>query len=166
MGGNLRRLHEIIEQHAPWLKMSCTEFAYGGDQDVADAVLTLDALAVYAREGVDLATRWTAPTLGSITAYAYSLLNNYDQNGGSIAGLHYLNATSSEPLLGAHAFGDKDGKTKAVLLICRQHEGSLVASVNLGSSSSTVKLYRLDSDHAAPAKPETLSSTKGVVSVK
>merc|ERR1712176_893689 len=77
--GYLRRLHDLIEQHAPWLKMSCTEFSYGSEKDVVDAVLTLDALAIYAREGVDLATRWTAPTLGSITSYAYTLLNNYDQ---------------------------------------------------------------------------------------
>jgi hypothetical protein len=163
--GYIRRLRSLIQQHAPWLKMSCTEFSYGSETEVVDAVLTLDALAIYAREGVDLATRWTAPATDSVTAYAFALLNDYDQQGGSIAGLSYIGASSSEPLLGAHAFGNKDGTPKVVLLIGRQHEGELEATVNLGDAISTLELYRLDVGHVTPGKPEMLSVTKGSVSV-
>merc|ERR1712086_610145 len=115
--GYLRRIQRQIDQHAPWMKISCTEFSYGSD--VIDAVLTMDALAVYAREGVDLATRWTAPEKGSITSSAYDLLNNRV----SIAGMAYKNVTTSHPLLGAHGFSNETGGKELLLLICRQHEG-------------------------------------------
>lgn len=156
--GYLRRLRTLADQHAPWLKMSCTEFSYGNEWDVVDSVLTLNALAIYAREGVDLATRWSVPATGSITSYAYAFLNDYDQAGGSISGLSYINSESTESLLGTHAFGSADGTPSVFLLIGKHAEGNLVANVNLGVSAAAVDLYRLDKEHASPGKPEALAA--------
>lgn len=159
--GYLRRIQRLIQQHASWLKLSCTEFNYGDDSEIVDAVLTLDALAVYAREGVDLATRWVAPGKESPTAYAYSLLSNYDQFNGSIVDMAYINASSSEPLLGAHGFQAKDGR-QVVLLVSRQHTGTMAVSVDLGSQySGTAHLYRLDADHTKPSEPEQVEFSSG-----
>lgn len=132
---------------------------------ILDSVLTLDALAIYAREGVEVAARWSVPKQNTITEYAYALLNDYDQQGGSLAGLMYFNATSSEPLVGAHAFGTKDGIVKAVLLICRQYDGELDAVVSVGSHAVSADIYRLDSNHTTRAKPKSLAMKDGRVFV-
>ena len=41
--GYLRRMQNLIDQHAPWLKMSCTEFNYGDASDIVDSVLASSA---------------------------------------------------------------------------------------------------------------------------
>jgi len=161
--GLLRRTQKLIDQYAPWLKMSCTEFVYGADTDVVDAVLTLDALAVYAREGVDLATRWTVPTAGSVTAYAYRLLNNYDGHGGSLAGLSYVEVASSDALLGAHAFVSDDGSRQAVLLINRQYEGHMATTAKVDVATSSGKLFRLGAGHMSPSDAELVPVNGGEV---
>jgi hypothetical protein len=116
---------------------------------------------VYAREGVDLATRWVAPGKDSATAYSYSLLGNYDQHNGSIVDMAYVDASSSEPQLGAHGFQATDGR-QVVLLVSRQHAGSMAVSLDLGSHfSGTAHLYRLDADHTKPSEPEQVQISLG-----
>lgn len=41
------------------IKLAVSEYAFGGDDLVTAAVATAEALAVFAREGVDSATVWT-----------------------------------------------------------------------------------------------------------
>merc|ERR1712046_267175 len=153
------RIQRQIDQHAPWLKISCAEVSYGSD--AIDAVLTMDALAVYAREGVDLATRWTAPVQGSITSSAYDLLNNRM----SIAGMTYRNVTSSHPLLGAHGFSDENGSKELLLLICRQHEGTLTATVALPSGIDSVEYWVFDADYSVDSPSQTATADNGVVKI-
>jgi len=160
--GYLRRIQRTIDEHAPWLKISCTEFSYGlGHPDVIDAVLTVDALAIYAREGVDLATRWEAPVQGSLTSSAYDLLNNRM----SLVGMTYKNATSSHPLLGAHSFTDEHGSKDVVLLICRQHEGTLTATVSLPSGVHSAEYWILDADYDVNSPARTAATDTGVVKI-
>ena len=68
-------------------------------------MLTVEALAIYAREGVDLATKWTGPAAGTVAEYALlQFLHDYDGQGGSVAGASYSDVTSSAlDLLGTHA---------------------------------------------------------------
>jgi len=139
-----------------------TEFSYGlWGSDIIDAVITMDALAVYAREGVDLATRWTAPEQGSIISSAYDLLNNRV----SIVGMSYKTVTSSHPLLGAHGFTDEDGSKEVVLLICRQHEGTLTATVTLPRGVNSAKYYIFDADYVNDSPPQIAATDNGVVNV-
>lgn len=163
----LRRVREAIDTYAPWLKMSCTEWNYNkgfSDTDVLGAVQSVDALAVYAREGVDLATKWTGPKAGTVTEYGLlQFLHDYDGHGATIAGASYVNVTTDSDMLGAHGFLAADGHTFYTVLVCKQYAGSMVTTVELPAAfaQAAVHTYRLDAQHTARGSPEALTLAGG-----
>jgi len=162
----LRRLRSLAPE---WLSLSCTEWNYQKDfkdTDVVGAVISVDALAVYAREGVTLSTKWSAPSKGSVLEYALlQLLANYDGKGGTIAGSSYVNVSSSSDMLGAHGFVSDSGQLH-VLLLNRQVEAALEVAVGLPSATArSGSLYRLDAQNLQPGSPETLPAAGGKVVV-
>lgn len=162
----LRRLRSLAPS---WLNLSCTEWNYQknfNDQDLAGAVISLDALGVYVREGVYLSTKWESPTNGSVLEYALlDLLNNYDQRGGSIVGTTYVNVETSTDLLGAHGFISDQGQ-QYVLLLCRQVSDDLIVTITHPTNAQSVSIYRLDMDHLKPSPPEIASVAQNEVVVR
>ena len=149
------------------------------------AVQSVDALSIYAREGVDLgtlclssytntntnttppphaATKWTGPAKGTVAEYALlQFLHDYDGQGSSVAGASYVNVTTASDMLGAHGFLSANGRTFHCVLICKQYEGSMAVTVALPTKFGTasVDLYRLDAHHLARDSPEALSVSGG-----
>ena len=148
--------------------MSCTEWNYQkgfNDDDVVGAVISLDALAVYAWEGVELATKWSPPRTGSVMDYALlHFLNNFDQQGSGIAGSSYLDISTDIDMLGSHGFISAEGQL-CVLLIGRQVEKSVDVSVQLPKEVDNVSVYRLDATHTQPAGAEKVTAAQGMVSI-
>jgi len=161
----LRRLRNLAPA---WLSMSCTEWNYQkgfNDDDVVGAVISLDALAVYAREGVELATKWSAPRAGTVMDYALlQFLNNFDQQGSGIAGSSYLNISTSSDMIGAHGFMSAEGQL-CVLLIGRQVQKSVDVDVQLPKGVEDVSVYRLDAVHTQPGGAEKVTAAQGMVSI-
>lgn len=157
-------LNELSARHAPWLRLSCTEWNYQGDikddNDVTGAVVSLDALGVYAQQGLALSAKWEGPAKGTVLEYAlFRFLHDYDGRGGSVVGAAYVNVTTDTTLLGAHAFSSATGSAKAfqLLLISKQPTGSMTVTAHLPRTcKGKPELYRLDKDHTKPAAPEPL----------
>jgi len=72
------RMKSWVSQYAPGLKIALTEYSWGADQHINGATAQADVLGILGREGVDIATRWTAPSLGSPTFKAFQMYRNYD----------------------------------------------------------------------------------------
>ena len=72
----------VTTTRCPWLYFQSFGGSFLAASAILDSVLTLDALAIYAREGVEVAARWSVPKQNTITEYAYALLNDYDQQHG------------------------------------------------------------------------------------
>ena len=165
----LRWARQLIATHAPWLNLSCTEWNYQKDfkdDDVVGAVVSVDAIGVFAREGVDLANKWSSPEPGSVADYALlHFLHNFDGQGGSIAGAAYVKVDTSSDLIGAHGFLSSDGQTVHVLLICRQYEGEVRVEVPVPEQEGLVSVYRLDAQHVAPSSPELTTPMSGKIVV-
>lgn len=88
-GGIVRlvpRLRAWIAARFPGTRMAITEYSWGGDVGTSSTLAQAEALAIVAREGVDLATRWVAPADGSRIEDAFSLYLNYDGAGGRVQG--------------------------------------------------------------------------------
>lgn len=153
-------LNDLAASHAPWLQLSCTEWNYQvdikNDDDVTGAVVSLDALGVYAQQGLALAAKWEGPATGTVLEYAlFKFLQDYDGHGGSVAGAAYVNVTTSTALLGAHAFSSSTAFQ--LLLISKQAVGSMTVTAHLPRKcKGTPQLYRLDKDHTKPTAAEPL----------
>ena len=69
----------------PDMKIAITEYNWGNDDIISGAVATAEALAIFGREGVDIATRWVVPEVGTLGEQAFKMYLNYDGQGGSVA---------------------------------------------------------------------------------
>jgi len=67
-----------IAAHCSWMKFSISEYDFGDDSIWSAALVTAEALAIFGREGVDLATKWTVPKIGSPVENAFKLFLDYD----------------------------------------------------------------------------------------
>mgnify|MGYP002816791048 CR=1 FL=1 len=170
----LRWARQLIATHAPWLNLSCTEWNYQkdfNDDDIVGAVISVDAIGIYAREGVDLANKWSSPEPGSVIDYALlHFLHNFDGEGSSIAGATYVEVHTSSDQVGAHGFLSSDGQRVHVLLICRQYEGEVRVEVPIPEEdvryqSELVSVYRLDAQHIVPSSPESIAPKSGKIVV-
>tara|TARA_B100000795_G_scaffold169283_1_gene127586 strand:- start:2850 stop:5846 length:2997 start_codon:yes stop_codon:yes gene_type:complete len=170
----LRWARQLIATHAPWLNLSCTEWNYQKDfkdDDIVGAVISVDAIGIYAREGVDLANKWSSPEPGSVIDYALlHFLHNFDGEGSSIAGATYVEVHTSSDQVGAHGFLSSDGQRVHVLLICRQYEGEVRVEVPIPEEdvryqSELVSVYRLDAQHIVPSSPESIAPKSGKIVV-
>ena len=72
------RLREWVAARYPDTAIGITEYDWGAEQHISGAVAQADVLGIFGREGLDLATRWEAPALGSPVHNAMRLYRNYD----------------------------------------------------------------------------------------
>ena len=79
--GLTRRLHRLIEQYYPGTKLGITEWNFGGEGDISGGIATADALGIFGREDVYLASYWGVPKKGSPAGLAFRMFRNYDGNG-------------------------------------------------------------------------------------
>ena len=98
------RVRAWINQYCPGTKLAITEYNWGGDDTASGAVAQAEALAIFAREGVDVAARWIAPGTGSRVERAFQLFLNYDGSGHGVAGDSVAAASADRDQIGAYAF--------------------------------------------------------------
>ncbi len=73
------RMRQWIADHCAGTGLAITEYRWGSDDGRSSALAQAEALALYGREGVDIATRWVAPDVGSASEDAFGLFLDYDR---------------------------------------------------------------------------------------
>ena len=111
----LPRVRAWIAQECPDMKLAITEYNWGADSGASSALAQAEALAIFAREGVDLATRWVAPATGSLVERAYRLYLNYDGAGSRVEGWSTRAISADIDQLGSYAV-DLPGQRRMLLL--------------------------------------------------
>ena len=117
-----------------------------GRQTNDGAVAQAEALAIFAREGVDLATRWTAPAVNSKAERGFQIFLNYDGAGAKVEGNSVSATTSAIDQVGAYAF-EGDGNTM-VLLTNKDTVAHDVVVTFASARNATWKLYGFDTANA------------------
>ncbi|MEM8995134.1 MAG: hypothetical protein AAGF23_10135 [Acidobacteriota bacterium] len=137
-------MREWIDAECPDVQLAVTEYRWGEDDGPSSAIAHAEVLAVFGREGVDLATRWVAPEPGSKVEDAFELFLDYDGAGSAVQG-DSVRATSDRPDdLGTYAVADDGGKLWLVLI--NRSTASLGAQVAVvgGAAPGTASFYRFD----------------------
>jgi hypothetical protein len=96
-------MKQWIADRYPGTKLAITEYNWGGDTGISSALAQAEALAIFGREGVDLATRWIAPDPGSRVEEAFRLYLDYDGAGSAVSGDSIQAVSSNVDDLGAYA---------------------------------------------------------------
>lgn len=92
------RMREWIDENYPGTKLAITEYNFGAIDHYSGALAQAEALGIFGREGVDLATMWATPDADDAAGFAFRMFRNYDGqlNAGSSFGETSVGATSSD----------------------------------------------------------------------
>jgi hypothetical protein len=150
------RLRELIDQHCPGTRLAITEYNWGEDCGTC-ALVQAEVLAVFGREGVDLATRWGAPGVDTLDEDAFRLFLDYDGTGSRVLG-HSVRAVSSDvDGVGAYAVDPGDGRLFLLLF----NKATSARTAHITSTTplpATAQLYRF-------AAPSTRLASLGTVAL-
>lgn len=75
------RLRSWIASTYPGTGIAISEYNFGGEHDASGAVAQAEALGIFGREGVELATYWTHPAVDSPVGAAFRIYRNFDGKG-------------------------------------------------------------------------------------
>jgi hypothetical protein len=153
------RMKSLIAARCPGLGLAITEYNFGGDTGISSALAQAEALAIFGREGVELATRWVAPGHATRVQDAFRLYLDYDGAGARVDGTSVRTTTSSVDSVGAYAVDDSVHSRLCVLLFNKSTSAETAHLSVADGLGSAVALYRFTAASAlAPAGGTSLAA--------
>jgi hypothetical protein len=128
------RLRAMIDARCPGTGLAITEYNFGGETGISSALAQAEVLAVFGREGVDLATRWVAPQNGTRVQDAFRMYLNYDGAGARVLGTSVRTTSSKVDSVGAYAIEGDDHRV--YLLLFNKHTAGVTVPVALGGTAA------------------------------
>lgn len=144
------RMRGWRDQYCPDMKLAITEYKWGRDDTLSGALAQTEALAIFGREGLDMAMRWEAPDSGSLTEDAYRLYRNYDGNGGRVAGDSVRALSNDVDRVGSYAVRGA-GNELFVVLVNKDAAAQPATITVAGGVTGPVSLWRLSATGYAAA---------------
>ena len=142
----IARARAWINQYCPATRLAITEYNWGNDGTASGAVAQAELFGIFAREGVDLATRWVAPAANTLVERAFTLFLNYDGAGANVQGNSVAAHSENADQLGAYAF---QSGARTIVLLTNKTTASSDAALSFNTAhSGTWKLYGFDVTHA------------------
>lgn len=136
------RARAWIDQYCPGTKLAITEYNWGNDGTASGAVAQAELFGIFAREGVDVATRWVAPVEGSRVERAFLLFLDYDGAGARVQGSSVAATSADRDRIGAYAF--RSGARTMLLLTNKTVAPQDVALTFAQAPGSAWTLYGFD----------------------
>ncbi len=156
------RLKAWIDQYCPGTKLAITEYSWGGDKGLSSTLAQAEVLAIFGREGVDLANRWTAPEDRSLVEDAFKLYLDYDGNGSRVGSESVQAVSSDVDAVGAYALRDS---TRVYVLLFNKDTAARDAAVSIaGSTGTSAALYRVQASSRLGASG-TVPVVRGALAV-
>lgn len=140
------RMKSWMTQYAPGLKLALTEYSWGADNHINGATAQADVLGILGREGLDIATRWTAPAAGSPTFKAFQMYRNVDGRKGGFGDVSVRASVPNPDLLSAFAAKRTSDGALTVMVVNKDSVGHdlTLALSHYGSGTGTAQRYQLD----------------------
>ncbi|MGO9203754.1 MAG: glycoside hydrolase family 44 protein [Limisphaerales bacterium] len=150
------RMRNWVSAYYPGTKIGITEYNWGAEADINGAAAQADLLGIFGREGLDLATRWTAPGPGTPVYNAMKMYRNYDGNK-STFGDTSVSVTGPNPdeVSTFAALRSSDGALTA-MVINKQLTASATASVTLTNflPAGVARVWQLTASNVITRLPD------------
>ncbi|MBV8199168.1 MAG: glycoside hydrolase family 44 protein [Acidobacteria bacterium] len=152
------RMKSWIAARLPGTRLAISEYNWGNDNGASSALAQAEAMAIFGREGVDLATRWVAPAAGSRVEDAFLLYLDYDGKGARVAGDSVKAVSANVDQVGAYAVAGASSRLH--LLLFNKDTVSHTVQVQVaGAPSAPLALYEFDAaNRFGPAGTASLAA--------
>ncbi|MBO9604499.1 MAG: hypothetical protein J7639_01035 [Paenibacillaceae bacterium] len=159
------RMKETIAEQLPGVKLAITEYNFGNGDGITAGLAQAEALAIFGREGVDLATRFGNFQAGTPIEDAFKLFLNYDGNGSKIEGSSVPTSSTLSDAVGSYTIAGNDGKQ--YVLLFNKDTVTRAVNVNTGSAGDTsAVVYRFDANTRLAAAGTVASSDDGTIALR
>jgi hypothetical protein len=144
------RMKAWIAARLPGAGLAITEYNWGDDDGPSSALAQAEALAIFGREGVDLATRWVAPADGSRVEDAFRLYLDYDGAGSRVAGDSVRALSADVDAVGAYTV--RGTGSRLFLLLFNKDTAARQTTLTVpGGLVQPAALFRFDPTHRLAA---------------
>ncbi len=139
-----------VAKDYPGTKVAITEYNWGGVESINGALTEADALGIFGREGLDMATMWGPPSSAQPAAYAFRMYRNYDGQGGSYGDTWVRSSSADQGQLAV--YGAQRGADGALTLMVINKTGNDMSS-NLSladfTPAATAQVYTYSAANAS-----------------
>ncbi|HUZ27953.1 MAG TPA: glycoside hydrolase family 44 protein [Solirubrobacteraceae bacterium] len=131
------RIQGQIATDNPGMKLAITEWNYGASGDISGGIADADALGVFGRYGVHLATFWpSGPLAGSFAAGAFQMFRNYNSGGGHFGDTEVQATTSDVGHTSVYASTEANDPSRLVIVAINKNSAATSATINLQQATS------------------------------
>ena len=142
-------LKNLVTQNYPGTKTAVTEYNWGGQESINGAIAQAEILAIFGREGLDMAMLWGPPD--PVTqlpgVLAFQMFQSYDGAGGTFGDGSLAAVSADQSKLAVYA-AKRSLDGALTVLVLNKTFGDLTSSVTLNTTSTVAQTYRLS--NAAP----------------
>ena len=120
----LPKLREIINNNYPGTKLAITEYSYMGLDHVSGAIAQADALGIFGKENLYMATYW-----GAVERYiksGFDIFRNYDGKGAKFPETSVAAETDNRASTSVYAAVDENDNTKLNVVALNRHQDSAI----------------------------------------
>jgi len=121
------RMKEIIARNYPGTKLSISEYSWGAYEDISCALAQAEALGVFGREGLDMASYWIATDrrfYGTPTYFAFRIFRNFDGKGGRFGDTSIGATSSDDERVSIYSSLSQDSKEMYLVVINKTRDAS------------------------------------------
>jgi hypothetical protein len=136
------RMRTAIADHYPGTKLFISEWNFGNDKKINGALAIADVLGIYGREGVEAASYWRNPEVGSPGWFAFTMHGNYDGKGSRFSGTSVATESTDDNRIGAYAALDPSTGVLRVMLVNRDPDGDHAVSLQLNGFDAAAQATR------------------------
>lgn len=143
------RLKAWVAAEYAGTRIGITEYNMGGGNSISAGLAEADVLGIFGREGIYLATYWTAPKQGSPAWFAFRMYRDADTSHHGF-GATSIRATSSSPTT-VSAFASKEPGWVDVMLVNNDLQSGHDLQIDLkgNSASGAVRRFQYSSANAS-----------------
>ncbi len=151
----LRRLRRSIDANYPGTKLALCEYDFGGAKHISGAIAEADALGIFGREGIYLATNWREMKEDNYVYAGFRAFRDYDGQGAAFGATGMAVTTTADAGV-ASLYASRDEHGRLVLVAINKTDAALPMAVHLkdGPAVKTAAVYRIA---AGQTKPQAVS---------
>ena len=132
-------MQKKIAASDPSMKLSFTEWNYGGGSDISGTIASADTLGIYGANGVYMAMMWPVWHDESFTYAAFDAFRNYDGKGAAFGDTSIAASTTDVPSSSVYASLESADASHLVIVAINKATTTKVAGIQISHSTVYTK---------------------------